>query len=72
MLKDLAGIIANNCGSKVVFELPDAIEAAGYSKATKARLDGSKIHASASWKHIKLLETKSYVLTERRVQGSAV
>ena len=36
------------------------------------RLDGSKIHASASWKHIKLLETKSYVLTERRVQGSAV
>ena len=28
---------------KVVFDLPDATEAAGYSKATKARLDGSKL-----------------------------
>ncbi|MBO6159194.1 MAG: HNH endonuclease, partial [Firmicutes bacterium] len=34
------------------------------------RLDGTKIHASASWKHILLLETKSYVLTERNSQGS--
>ena len=36
MLKDLAGIIANISGGKVIFELPDEIEAAGYSKATKA------------------------------------
>ena len=43
MLKDLAAIIANTAGKKVVFELPDAVEAAGYSKATKARLDGSKL-----------------------------
>ena len=42
-LKDLAGILANISGKKVVFELPDAVEKAGYSKATKARLDGSKI-----------------------------
>ena len=27
----------------VVFEVPDEIEASGYSKATKARLDGKKI-----------------------------
>ena len=43
MLKDLAGIIAGNVGTKVVFEIPDALEASGYSKATKARLDGSKL-----------------------------
>ena len=43
MLKDLSGIIAKICGTKVVFELPDAVEAAGFSKATKARLDNEKI-----------------------------
>lgn len=42
-LKDLANIIADIAGKKVVFELPNAVEAAGYSKATKARLDGSKL-----------------------------
>lgn len=42
-LKDLAELIANACGKQVVFELPDDIEKAGYSTATKARLDGSKI-----------------------------
>ena len=26
-----------------MFELPDEVEARGYSKATKARLDGSKL-----------------------------
>lgn len=43
MLKDLAAIIAEIAGKKVVFEIPDAVEAAGYSTATKARLDGSKL-----------------------------
>lgn len=43
MLKDLANIIANYAGTKVVFEIPDAIESAGYSKATKARLDSTKL-----------------------------
>lgn len=45
MLKDLTDIIAQISGQKVVFELPDAIEAAGYSKATRARLDGHKLQA---------------------------
>lgn len=45
MLKDLAAVIAETVGRKVVFEVPDAVEAAGYSKATKARLDGSKLKA---------------------------
>lgn len=49
MLKDLAGIIANANGKKVIYELPDATEAAGYSTATKARLDGHKL-ADLGWK----------------------
>lgn len=49
MLKDLAAIIAGFKGKKVVFEIPDAVEAAGYSTATKARLDGHKL-AGLGWK----------------------
>lgn len=49
MLKDLAGVIADIRGRKVIFEIPDAIEASGYSKATKARLDGSKLK-ELGWK----------------------
>ena len=44
-LKDLAAILADIAGTKVVFEIPDATEKAGYSSATKARLDGKKIKA---------------------------
>lgn len=42
-LKDLAHIIANIEDKDVLFEIPDSVESAGYSKATKARLDGSKL-----------------------------
>ncbi|MCR5744323.1 MAG: NAD-dependent epimerase/dehydratase family protein [Bacteroidales bacterium] len=42
-LKDLAQHIANISGTKVVFQLPDHVESAGFSKATKARLDGAKL-----------------------------
>lgn len=42
-LKELALMIANKAGTKVIFEIPDEIEAAGYSKATKALLNGSKL-----------------------------
>ena len=45
MLKDLAATIADINGKEVVFEIPDAVEAAGYSTATKARLDGHKLQA---------------------------
>ncbi len=48
LLKDLAATIASCVGRKVVFEIPDAIESAGYSKATKARLDGKKLK-SIGW-----------------------
>ena len=49
MLKDLAAIIADYAGKKVVFEIPDAVESVGYSKATKARLDSSKLNR-LGWK----------------------
>ena len=49
MLKDLAALIAEISGKKVVYEVPDAVEAAGYSKATKARLDGTKLK-EIGWK----------------------
>lgn len=48
-LKELAWIIANYAGRQVVFETPDLVEAAGYSKATKALLDGSKLK-KLGWK----------------------
>ena len=43
MLKDLAAVIAGIKGKQVVYEIPDAVEAAGYSMATKARLNGEKL-----------------------------
>ena len=42
-LKDLAALIAKEAGTKVVFEIPDQVEAAGYSRATKALLDSRKL-----------------------------
>lgn len=47
-LRDLAKLIADYSKTKVVFELPDAIESAGYSKATKAILKNNKLK-SIGW-----------------------
>ena len=49
MLKDLAAIIAEKAGTKVIFELPDEVEKSGYSTATKARLDSAKV-SELGWK----------------------
>ena len=48
-LRDLAKIIAEFVEKKVIFELPDETESAGYSKATKAILDSTKLQA-LGWK----------------------
>lgn len=48
-LRNLASLLAEEAGTKVVFELPDAIERAGYSTATKALLDGIKLER-LGWK----------------------
>lgn len=42
-LRDLANIVAKCSGTKVIFDLPNETEKQGFSKATKARLDGSKL-----------------------------
>ena len=42
-LADLAQILADIGGTKVIFELPDEVEKAGYSTATKAVLDAAKL-----------------------------
>ena len=48
-LKELAGILADYAGRKVVFELPDEIERKGYSKASDARLNAEKLN-QLGWK----------------------
>ena len=48
-LRDLARMIADIAGTEVIFDLPNETEAAGFSKATKARLDGSKLRQTG-WK----------------------
>lgn len=48
MLRDLAQMLADIAGKKVVFELPDEVERRGYSTATKAMLDVTKLK-SLGW-----------------------
>ncbi len=48
-LRELASLLAGEAETKVVFELPDDIERAGYSTATKAVLDGTRL-AQLGWK----------------------
>ena len=42
-LRDLAEIIARESDSKVVFDMPNKVEQAGFSKVTKSILDASKL-----------------------------
>lgn len=48
-LKDLAEILAEISGTKLRYELPNKDESAGYSKATKALLNGGKL-SELGWK----------------------
>lgn len=48
-LRNAAEICASCCDSKLTYEVPDEIEKQGYSTATKARLDGTKIKG-LGWK----------------------
>lgn len=48
-LKDLAALIAKSAGTQIIYDLPDATEAIGFSKATKARLNGDKLK-SLGWR----------------------
>jgi nucleoside-diphosphate-sugar epimerase len=42
-LKEMANLIANYVGKKVVFELPNETEKKGFSKVSKSRMDNTKI-----------------------------
>ena len=44
-LKDLANLVADISGRKVVFDLPSETERAGYSTATRAVMCGEKLKA---------------------------
>lgn len=48
-LKDLASLVAKNCGVKVVFDIPDEAEKNGYSKAVRAVLNPAKLNL-LGWK----------------------
>lgn len=58
-LKDLAQILAGISGTKVAFELPDEIEAKGYSNATKALLNIQKL-IKLGWESTYDIETGLY------------
>lgn len=55
-LRDLAQAIADICGTRLVFELPSETEARGFSTATVARLDSTKLRA-LGWKVTMTLDT---------------
>lgn len=44
-LRELAEELASIAGTKVIFDIPDATESAGFSRVTKARLSSEKLHA---------------------------
>ena len=48
-LRELAQLIADECGTKVVFDLPDEVERQGYSTATIAVMDSAKLN-KLNWK----------------------
>lgn len=48
-LRDFAFYVAECSGTKVVFQLPSETESAGYSKASKAILDGNKLSNEIGW-----------------------
>lgn len=55
-LKEFARLCAKAVGTKAVFEIPDANEAAGDSKATEARLDNSKLKG-LGWKAVTYIKS---------------
>ena len=56
MLRDLAGLIAKQCGRKVAFDTPVASEATGFSPVMLARMDNAKIK-DLGWKAIHDIDT---------------
>ena len=51
-LRDLAEMIATKCNVKVVYDIPDETEKAGYSTATKATMTSRKAQEDMNWNAI--------------------
>lgn len=51
-LRQLAGCLAELADTQVKYEIPDEVEAAGYSKATKALMDGGKACERLGWRSL--------------------
>ena len=68
-LKELAQTIAEICGTRVVFELPDAVEKAGYSTATRAILDNRKLKALGWEPNTDLRQGLIHVIRSIRAMG---
>ena len=49
LLRDLAKLVADHTGKQVIFDLPDSVEKAGFSTATKALMCGNKLRG-LGWK----------------------
>ena len=61
-LKELASIIADIVGTKVIYELPDETEKKGFSKATKALLNNEKIKELKWHRQFELKEMLAYTI----------
>ena len=60
-------MIAELANKKVVFEIPNEIESSGYSKATKARLDGRKI--KKTWMESQVRHKKWFVKNTKSIES---
>lgn len=49
-LGELAALVAGAAGTEVAFDLPSSVEAAGFSKATKAIMDSSLANRALGWR----------------------
>ena len=66
-LKELAGILAHIAGTQVIFELPDERERRGYSTATKAMLDASKLRTLGWTPQVHMAEGLQCTVEEYRL-----
>lgn len=74
MLKDLAKLIADYAGKKVVFQLPNSLEKAGFSTASKALLNSEKLKALGWHPHFNIktgVESTIRILRETSIDFQA-
>ena len=62
-LKDLASLLAEKSNTKVIFELPNETEKAGFSKATKAILNSEKLNKLGWTAQLNIAEGLEYTLS---------